>query len=70
LTDYNLRLKEAFSGLAYMEILVLLLQISELFKGNINREGIISLLLFVLMGAIVVGFSVFLIYKAFGKKNQ
>lgn len=53
-----------------MRILAVFFQISELFKGNINREGILSLLLFVLMGAIVIGFSGFLIYKAFGKKNQ
>jgi hypothetical protein len=46
---------------------VFILQIGELFKGNFNWQGLLLLFLFVLMGAIFVGLSVFLGYKAFKK---
>ena len=53
-----------------MNVFVFIIQIGELFKGNINRAGIYHLSLFLLMGAILVGFTVFLGYKAFKSKNK
>lgn len=53
-----------------MSLATFIFQIGELFKGNLNRAGIYHLFLFLLMGAILVGFSVFLGYKAFKSKNK
>jgi hypothetical protein len=39
----------------------LLLQIGELFKGNINWRGVLHLVTFIIMGLIVIGFSAFFI---------
>jgi hypothetical protein len=53
-----------------MSLTAFIFQIGELFKGNINRPGLYHLFLFLLMGAILVGFSVFLGYKAFKSKDK
>jgi hypothetical protein len=53
-----------------MFFFAIILQIGELFKGTVNRDGIIALFLFILMGAIVVGFGGFIIYKAFKPKDK
>ncbi len=42
-------------------ILLLLLQIGELLKGNFNWRGVLHLFLFIVMGLIVIGFSIFFI---------
>lgn len=39
---------------------LLLLQIGDLFQGNFNKRGLIQLLIFLLMGAVVVGFGVWM----------
>jgi len=54
-----------------MNCLILFLQIGELFEGKFNWRGLFLLILFLLMGLVVVGFSVLFIYKAFqsGKKH-
>jgi hypothetical protein len=46
-----------------------LLQIGELFEGNFNWRGAFHLFLFILMGAVLVGMTVFLGYKAFKSKK-
>jgi len=54
-----------------MNRLAVFLQIGELFKGNFNWRGLFQLILFLLMGLVVVGFSVLLGYKAFkSDKNK
>ncbi|MGI8787693.1 MAG: hypothetical protein ACR2HG_08040 [Pyrinomonadaceae bacterium] len=52
-----------------MKIFVVFLQIGELFKGHFNWLGLIQLLVFILMGAIAVGFAGFVGYKAFRSKK-
>jgi hypothetical protein len=47
----------------------ILLQIGELFKGNFNWQGVYHLFLFLLMGGMLVGLSIFLGYKAFKSKK-
>lgn len=39
----------------------LLLQIGDLFRGNINWRGVLHLVTFIIMGLIVIGFSAFFI---------
>ena len=46
-----------------------LLQIGELFKGNFNWQGVYHLALFILMGALLGGLTIFLGYKAFKTKK-
>lgn len=48
-----------------MKFLASFLQIGELFKGNFNWRGVFCLFLFLLMAAVVVGFSTFVGYKTF-----
>ena len=52
-----------------MSLLMFILQIGELFKGNFNWQGVYHLFLFILMGAFLGGLSVFLVYKAFKPKK-
>ena len=52
-----------------MSLLIFILQIGELFRGNFNWQGVYHLFLFILMGALVVGLGVFLGYKAFKPKK-
>jgi hypothetical protein len=42
-----------------MGFLIFLVQIGELFKGNLNWRGVLHLFLFIIMGLIVVGVSAF-----------
>lgn len=37
-----------------------LLQIGDLFAGNFNRRGLIQLIIFILMFAVVIGFGVWI----------
>jgi hypothetical protein len=53
-----------------MNCLAVFLQIGELFKGNFNWRGLFQLILFLLMGSVVVGFSVVLGYKAFKSEKK
>ena len=53
-----------------MKNIALLLQIDELFNGNFNWRGMFHLFLFFVMGAIFVGFSIFISYKALGSKKE
>ena len=53
-----------------MKNLALFLQIGELFKGNFNWHGAFHLFLFIVMGLLAVGFSVFIVYKAFGSNDK
>jgi hypothetical protein len=48
-----------------MAFMFLILQIGDLFNGNFNWRGVFHLFLFIVMGLIVVGFSGFIITKAF-----
>lgn len=52
-----------------MFFLAVILQIGELFKGNFNWQGVYHLALFILMGALLGGLTVFLGYKAFKPKK-
>jgi len=52
-----------------MNLLMFILQIGELFRGNFNWQGAYHLFLFILMGAILAGLTVFLGYKAFKPKK-
>jgi len=49
---------------------VILLQIGELLKGNFNWPGAYHLFLFLLIGELLVGLSIFLGCKAFKSKNR
>jgi hypothetical protein len=49
---------------------LLFLQIGELFKGHFNWRGLFHLALFLLMGAIIIGFAVFIGYKAFQSERN
>jgi hypothetical protein len=40
---------------------MLLIQIGELFKGNLNWRGVLHLATFIVMGLIIIGFSAFFI---------
>lgn len=51
-------------------LLLLLLQIGELFKGNFNWQGVYHLFLFILMAAFLGGLAIFLGYKAFKPKDK
>jgi hypothetical protein len=42
-------------------LLLFLLQIGELFKGNINWRGVLHLVTFIIMGLIIIAFSAFFI---------
>ncbi|MCY7348846.1 MAG: hypothetical protein LH614_21870 [Pyrinomonadaceae bacterium] len=53
-----------------MKIFAVLLQIQELFNGEFNWRGLLLLLLFVLMGLIAVGLTVFASYKVFQPKSK
>ena len=53
-----------------MKISAVLLQIQELFNGEFNWRGLLLLVLFVLMGLIVVGLTIFVGYKAFQPKSK
>ena len=46
------------------------LQIGELFDGRFTWRGLFHLFLFVLMGAVIVGFAVFAGYQAFRSKKK
>lgn len=46
-----------------MKLLIFLLQIGELVKGNFNWRGFIQLVIFILMGLVVVSFGGFIVYK-------
>jgi hypothetical protein len=52
-----------------MSFCVFIVQIGELLKGNFNWQGVYHLFLFLLMGGLLVGLSVFLGYKAFKSKK-
>ena len=58
------------SNLGVMKHLILFLQIGELFHGHFNWRGLLQLFLFVLMGAIILGFAIFTGYKAFSKPRK
>jgi hypothetical protein len=51
-------------------MILLLLQIGDLFRGEFNWRGIFHLFLFFVMGFIVVSFSVFLIRSAFKSNSR
>lgn len=51
-----------------MESLVFLLQIGDLFHGKFTWRGAFLLFLFILMGAIALGFTLFVGYKVFLSK--
>lgn len=53
-----------------MILLNLILQIGELLKGKYNRDGLIQLILFIIMGAIVIGFGAVIVYQTFKKKKD
>ena len=55
-----------------MKIVALLLQIGELFDGKFNWRGVLHLSLFILMGLVIVSFSIWIGYHAFssGKNNK
>lgn len=53
-----------------MKIFAAFLQIRELFDGDFNWTGLLLLILFLLMGLIAVGFTVFAGYKAFQPKSK
>jgi hypothetical protein len=53
-----------------MKNIALLLQIGELFNGRFTWRGLFHLFLFVLMGAIIVGFAVFAGYQAFRSRKK
>lgn len=40
--------------------LIFLLQIGDLFEGKFNRRGLIQLIIFIVMGAVVLGFGVWM----------
>jgi hypothetical protein len=44
-----------------MSFLLFLLQIGDLFQGKFNWRGVLHLTLFIIMGLLVIGFSVFFI---------
>ncbi len=48
-----------------MLIFFKLLQIGDLFRGEFNIRGVFHLFLFVLMGLALLGFTIFIIAKAF-----
>lgn len=50
--------------------IVLFLQIGELFRGNFNWRGLLHLGIFILIGLIIVGFSVLVGYKAFQSERK
>jgi hypothetical protein len=55
-----------------MKYLMTILQIGELFDGKFNWRGIVHLSLFILMGLIMVSFSIWIGYHAFssGRNNK
>ncbi len=53
-----------------MKFSAVILQIGELFRGNFNRQGVLILFLFILMGAFLVGLCAFLGFKAFKTKGK
>ncbi len=53
-----------------MKIFAFLLQIRELFNGEFNWLGLFLLILFVLMGLVFVGFTVYASFKAFQPKSK
>jgi hypothetical protein len=48
-----------------MAFLIILFQIGDLFRGEFNLRGVFHLFLFVLMGLALLGFTIFIITKAF-----
>jgi hypothetical protein len=48
----------------------LVLQIGELFKGNVNWRGVLHLVTFIIMGLIVIGFSAFFIKAVLKAKRK
>ena len=40
--------------------LIFLFQIGDLFEGKFNRRGLIQLIIFILMGAVILGFGVWM----------
>lgn len=40
--------------------LMFLLQIGDLFEGKFNRRGLIQLIIFIVMGAVILGFGVWM----------
>ena len=52
-----------------MNFFAIVLQIGELFEGNFNWQGVYHLFLFLLMGGLLVGLSIFLSWKAFKSKK-
>lgn len=53
-----------------MKYQAILLQIGELFEGHFNWRGLFHLVLFLLMGLIVIGFSIYIGYKAFQSERK
>lgn len=47
-----------------------LFQIGELLKGNFNWRGVLHLVLFIIMGLIVIGFSAFFIRVAIKARQK
>lgn len=41
-------------------MLLLLLQIGDLFQGHFNKRGLIQLLIFLTMGGVIVGFGIWM----------
>lgn len=53
-----------------MQSLIFLLQIGDLFQGKFTWRGAYLLFLFILMGAIALGFTLFVGYKVFRSKSR
>ncbi len=50
--------------------ITLFFQFGELFRGEFNWRGLLHLVLFIVMGLIVIGFGVFVGYKAFQSERK
>lgn len=51
-------------------MIFLLFQVGDLFEGKFNWAGILVLLIFFIMTAIIVGLGVLMIYKSFFSKSE
>ncbi len=50
-------------------MILLFLQIEELFRGNVNRQGIIQLVIFLAALAVIISITVFIGRQAFKSKR-
>ncbi len=64
------KLRSEISSFKFMKNVILLLQIGDLFQGNLNWRGLVQLFLFILMGAVIIGVAGFTGYKAFSKPKK